>query len=73
MNINTMGKYNTEIRAQADRIPLLWEGAKGRSTYQELKQVPVRKLHDIQIKGSACHFFHTQSKSVVMKEFLKPF
>ncbi len=47
-------------------------GNKETSTYRELDQVPVRKFHDIQIKGSACHFFHTQSESVVMKEFLKP-
>lgn len=38
----------------------------------ELQQVLVRKRHDIQIKASACHFFHTQSENVVMKEFLKP-
>lgn len=47
-------------------------GNKETSIYSELEQVAVRRFYDIQIKDSACHFFHTQSESAVMKEFLKP-
>lgn len=29
-------------------------------------------FHDVHIKATVCHFFHTQSENIAMEEFLKP-
>lgn len=72
MNIHMLGKYGNKNKS-SDRSSITIMGDNNeRSSYAEFEQVPVRIFHDIQIKGSARHFFHTQSASVVMKEFLKP-